>query len=153
MSNEAIVKAFEMCRSAGFKTKAHFLVGLPHETPEIHMDSVRLAQRILPDSFTLHIFEVYPGTVLGDLAVKEGLVDPERESLEFVGQTDTTLRLPGFPREEILRSFKLFAFRVYRQHAPFKALAFYFYHTRYGSVIFRLLGPFKGIIRRLAMGV
>ena len=31
MSNAAIVKAFEICRTAGFKTKSHFLIGLPHE--------------------------------------------------------------------------------------------------------------------------
>jgi len=94
------------------------------------MDCVRLAQRILPDAFTLHIFEVYPGTVLGDIARTENLIDPERENAEFVGQTDTTLRLPGFPREEILRCFRLFPFRVYWKSAPFKALLFYFYTRR-----------------------
>ena len=117
------------------------------------MDSVRLAQRILPDAFTLHIFEVYPGTVLGDIAVKEGLIDPQRENTEFIGQTDTALRLPGFPREEILRCFRLFPFRVYRKSRPFKAVLLYFYYSPYASVLVRLLHPFKRILRKLAMGV
>lgn len=153
MTNATIINAFDLCRKAGFKTKSHFIIGLPHETPEIHMESVKLAQQILPDSFTLHIFEVYPGTVLGDIAVKEGLVDPQRENLEFIGQTDTALRLPGFPREEILRCFRLFPFRVYRKQSLLKASLFYLYYTRYGGLLFRMLGPFKRIFRRLAMGV
>ena len=153
MTNDSIAHAFDLCRAAGFKTKSHFLIGLPHETLEIHMDSVRLAQRILPDAFTLHIFEVYPGTVLGDIAVKEGLIDRERENTEFIGQTDTALRLPGFPREEILRCFRLFPFRVYRKTAPFKALLFYFYYSPYAGVLVKIFSPFKRILRKLAMGV
>jgi hypothetical protein len=91
--------------------------------------------------------------VLGDIAVKEELIDPERENAEFIGQTDTALRLPGFPREEILRCFRLFPFRVYRKTAPFKALMFYFYYSPYADVLLRVFAPFKRILRKLAMGV
>lgn len=153
MSNEAIVRAFDLCRKYGFKTKSHNLVGLPHETPAIHMETVAINQRILPDSFNLHIFEPYPGTVLGDVALKEGLVDPERADAEFVGQTDTILRLPGFPRKEILRAFRLFAFRVYRKHSLAKAIPYLVYYSRWGEPLIRLLQPFKRIIRKFAMGV
>ena len=62
-------------------------------------------------------------------------------------------RLPGFPREEILRCFRLFPFRVYRKTAPFKALMFYFYYSPYASVLVKVLHPFKRILRKLAMGV
>ena len=90
MTNESIVQAFALCKKYGFKTKAHQLVGLPYETPELHRDTIQITADIQPDSFNLHIFEPYPGTHLGDIwPVKENLIDPEREKLEFVGQTDT----------------------------------------------------------------
>jgi radical SAM superfamily enzyme YgiQ (UPF0313 family) len=153
MTNESIIRAFALCRKAGFKTKSHNLVGLPHETPAIHMDTVRINQQIQPDSFNLHIFEPYPGTVLGDIALKEGLIDPQRADAEFVGQTDTILRLPGFPREEILRAFRLFAFRVYRKHSLLKAIPYLVYYSRWGEPLIRVLQPFKRIVRKFAMGV
>jgi anaerobic magnesium-protoporphyrin IX monomethyl ester cyclase len=153
MTNATIIQAFDLCRKYGLKTKAHNLVGLPHETPAIHMQTVELNARILPDSFNLHIFEPYPGTTLGDVCVQENLIDTDRQDAEFVGQTDTILKLPGFPREEILRNFRLFGFRIYRKKSLLKALPYYVYYSRYGEALVRLLQPVKRIIRRLAMGV
>lgn len=153
MSNESIVTAFELCRRAGFKTKSHSLVGLPYETRELHQKTIDLNAEILPDSFNLHIFEPYPGTTLGDICWKENLIDPERLQVEFIGQTDTVLKMPQFPRKEILRCFRLFGFRVYRKHSLLKAIPFYLYYSRYGEILVRLLQPVKKIIRRFAMGV
>ena len=114
MSNESIVKAFALCKQYGFRTKAHLLVGLPRETPALHADTVQLTVDILPDSFNLHIFEPYPGTRLADLAVQEKLIDPGRAGTDFIGQTDTVLNMPYFPRQEILRAFRRFPWRVYK---------------------------------------
>ncbi len=153
MSNETIINAFDLCHKYGFKTKAHNLVGLPHETPAIHAKTVELNARIMPDSFNLHIFEPYPGTTLGDICVKENLIDASRLKAEFVGQTDTVLHLPGFPRAEILRNFRLFGYRIYRRRSPLKAFIYYAYYSRYGEFLIRALQPMKRILRRLAMGV
>jgi radical SAM superfamily enzyme YgiQ (UPF0313 family) len=153
MSNEGIAQAFALCRRYGFRTKAHFLVGLPGETPELHADSVRLAARIRPDSFNLHIFEPYPGTTLGDVCWKENLIDPERAGKEFVGQTDTVLRLPQFPRRLILRAFRRFAFRVYRRESLWKAVPYRIYYSRWGEALIRGLHPIKRLVRKWAMGV
>ena len=153
MTNESIVQAFALCRKYGFKTKAHFLVGLPRETPELHADTVKLAAAIQPDSFNLHIFEPYPGTTLGDMAWNENLVDPARQNAEFVGQTDTILKMPQFPRREILRSFRRFAFRVYRKESLLKAIPYYVYYSRWGEPLIRMLQPIKRFVRKWAMGV
>lgn len=153
MTNESIVKAFSLCRQYGFKTKSHNLVGLPRETPELHKDTIRINAAIVPDSFNLHIFEPYPGTSLGDLALAEGLIDPQRANLKFVGQTDTVLRIPGFPREEILRCFRRFGYEIYKRHSLAKALVYRLYYSRYGEILIRLLSPMKRFIRKFAMGV
>jgi len=152
-SNAQAVKAFELCRAHGFKTKAHNLVGLPHETPELHKDTIKINQQIQPDSFNLHIFEPYPGTELGDICERENLFDPERKDAVFVGQTDTVLKLPGFPREEILRCFRLFGYRVYKDQSILKALPYYIYYSKYGEPLIRMLQPIKRVVRKFAMGV
>ena len=153
MSNESIVKAFALCKTYGFRTKAHQLVGLPHETPELHEDTVKLTVAIMPDSFNLHIFEPYPGTHLADIAYRENLIDPRRQGADFVGQTDTILNMPYFPRKEILRAFRRFPWRVYKHKSIFKAFPYLVYYSRWGTRIVRLLQPIKRLVRRLAMGV
>lgn len=153
MKNEGIIKAFDLCRKYGMRTKSHNLVGLPYETPELHKDTIGINSRILPDSFNLHIFEPYPGTKLGDICEKEGLIDPKRRDVVFVGQTDTILKMPQFPRKEILKCFRRFGFRVYKRHSFLKALPYYVYYSRIGEPLIRLLQPIKRIIRRFAMGV
>lgn len=153
MTNDSVVKAFDLCREYGFKTKAHLIVGLPGETPALHRDTVELTARLQPDSFNLHIFEPYPGTTLGDICEKEHLINPQRVNVEFVGQTDTVLKMPQFPREEILRAFRLFAFRVYRRHSLFKAIPYLVYYSRFGEPLIRLLKPIKRAVRKFAMGV
>lgn len=153
MTNESIVEAFELCRRYGFKTKAHFLVGLPFETPQLHEDTVRLAAQIQPDSFNLHIFEPYPGTALGDICWEQHLIDPVRMEAEFIGQTDTVLNMPQFPRREILRCFRRFAFRVYRRRSLLKAFPYLVYYSRWGETLVRWLHPIKRVVRKLAMGV
>jgi len=153
MTNESIVKAFALCKKYGFKTKAHQLIGLPHETPELHADTVRLTVDIMPDSFNLHVFEPYPGTRLADMAYQEGLVDPRREGKAFVGQTDTVLNMPYFTRQQILKAFRLFPWRVYRHKSVLKAFPYLIYYSRWGDRIVRLLAPIKRLVRKWAMGV
>lgn len=153
MSNESIVKAFALCKKYGFKTKAHLLVGLPQETPALHADTVQLTVDIMPDSFNLHIFEPYPGTRLADLAVQEKLIDPGRAGTDFIGQTDTVLNMPYFPRQEILRAFRRFPWRVYKHKSILKAFPYLVYYSRWGTGIVRLLQPIKRLVRKLAMGV
>lgn len=153
MTNESIIRAFKLCRDYGFKTKSHNLVGLPDETPELHRDTVKINADIYPDSFNLHIFEPYPGTHLGDRCEREGLIDPQRRDLVFVGQTDTILKMPQFTREQILRCFRRFPYEVYKKHSLFKAIPYLIYYSRYGEKIIRLIQPIKRFIRKFAMGV
>jgi radical SAM superfamily enzyme YgiQ (UPF0313 family) len=153
MTNESIINAFALCKKYGFKTKAHQLVGLPYETPELHKDTIKITADIQPDSFNLHIFEPYPGTHLGDICTKENLIDPERAGIEFIGQTDTILKMPQFPREEILKSFRRFAWRVYRRQSVLKAIPYYIYYSPWGEPLIRMLQPIKRFVRKFAMGV
>jgi len=66
---------------------------------------------------------------------------------------DTILTMPKFPRREILRCFRNFAYQVYRQHAPLKALFYKIYYSPAGERLIRALAPVKDVLRRLVMGI
>jgi radical SAM superfamily enzyme YgiQ (UPF0313 family) len=153
MTNESIRSAFALCRKYGIKTKAHVIVGLPLETPQLHEDSVRIIRDIMPDSFTLHIYEPYPGTHLATIAYREKFIDPQHAQIDFVGHTDTVLNMPQFPRREILRAFRRFPWRVFRGRSIVKAIPYMLYYSRWGNGLILITQPFKRLVRRLAMRV
>ncbi len=152
-TNEQIVRAFEACRKAGLKTKSFNIVGFPMETPAIFRETVELNARIHPDSVIIGIFEPYPGTKLAEVCLKEGFMNPGHMDQAFMGRTDTILNMPQFPRREILRCFRNFAFNVYRKNNFKKALFLRVYYSRHGEFLLRLLAPFRNILRRATMGV
>lgn len=152
-TNAQIEAGFAACHRAGLKTKSFNIVGFPFETPEIHQETVALNARINPDSVIIGIFEPYPGTRLADICLKEGFIEPTKPGAEFVGRTDTVLKMPQFPRKEILRCFRTFAANVYKGHSFRKVMFLRLYYSPLGEPLIRLLKPIKGILRRMTMGV
>jgi len=152
-SNAQIESGFAACRRAGLKTKSFNIVGFPFETPAIHQETVKLNAKMNPDSVIIGIFEPYPGTKLADLCLKEGFIEPAQTGGEFVGRTDTILKMPNFSREQIVHCFRTFAYNVYRHHSLRKAIFLRFYYSPLGEPLIRLLKPIKGILRRITMGV
>jgi len=152
-SNERIIEAFASCKRAGLKTKSFNIVGFPHETPAIFQETVDLNRRIQPDSVIIGVFEPYPGTKLADVCLKEGFVNLDTADACFVGRRDTVLNMPQFSRREILHCFRTFAYKVYRQNAPFKAIFYRIYYSSLGEAIIRFLSPLKTFVRRYVMGV
>jgi len=153
MSNESIVRAFALCKKFAIKTKSHVIVGLPLETPQLHEDSVKIIRDIMPDSFTLHIYEPYPGTHLADIAFRENFIDRQRAVINFVGHTDTVLTMPQFTRREILRAFRRFPWRVFRGKSIVRAIPYMLYYSRWGNMLIRITQPIKRLVRKLAMRV
>lgn len=152
-SNERIAAAFAACRRFGIKTKSFNIVGFPHETPQIFQETVELNARIQPDSVVIGIFEPYPGTHLAEICLQEGFIPKDQPDTWFLGRMDTILTMPAFPRREILRCFRNFAYNVYKRSAPLKALFYKIYYSRSGERLIRLLAPVKDLLRRLVMGV
>jgi len=152
-SNEQIAESFAACRRAGLKTKSFNIVGFPYETPAIFQETVNLNRRIQPDSVIIGVFEPYPGTKLAEVCLKEGFIGADSAETCFVGRRDTVLNMPQFPRNEILKCFRNFAFNVYRQSAPCKAMFYRAYYSPLGEAVVKLLSPLKTFVRRYVMGV
>ena len=103
-TNEQIIETYRRARALGMDTKAYNLIGLPHETPEMFEDTIRINQLARPNHTMLNIFYPYPGTALDEVCDELGLkpagdVGPVRE------RTQSILNLPDFPKEKIMAYF------------------------------------------------
>lgn len=103
-TNEQIIETYRRARALGMDTKAYNLIGLPHETPEMFEDTIRINRLARPNHTMLNIFYPYPGTALDKVCDTLGLkptndVGPVRE------RTQSILNLPDFPKEKIMAYF------------------------------------------------
>ena len=75
-SNEEIVKHFKVIEESGIAFSINLIIGFPGETRDLIMDTVELVSIIGGyDSVTVSIFTPYHGTVLREIAVKNGWLD------------------------------------------------------------------------------
>ena len=115
------------------------------------MGTVNLNRKIQPSSIVIYIFEPYPGTPLYDVCIENNFIEKEREDEEFVSRTDTILKLPMFPRKEILKCYRRFPWRVYRGKSLKRAFLFKIYYSKYGEIFIKLMSPFKKKIQKFAV--
>ena len=78
------------------------------ETPEQFIDTIKINAQIVPNGPHLSVFYPYPGTVLYDKCVEENLIDDATGMEQCKERTDTVLKLPDFPRKDILFYFENF---------------------------------------------
>lgn len=94
-----------MCQERGIKIYPFYMIGLPQETSEEFMETVKLHAKLVIigsveiDSFQLAVFYPYKGTRLYEYCKQNNLLTGKQLTNYLA---DTTLNLPNFPREEIL---------------------------------------------------
>lgn len=81
VSNEQIVRAFEILHRAGLKTCAYNILGLPMETEEMAWRTYELNRRIRPSTGYVFYFYPYPGTELKELAEEKGMLLEDYEQV------------------------------------------------------------------------
>ena len=78
------------------------MIGLPEETPEQFLETIKLNAKVMPEYRSLSVFFPYPATALYDKCIKDNLFPRSMEDEEFfLEREDTTLELPNFPRKNI----------------------------------------------------
>jgi len=73
---EQVRKAVGMIHDAGIDARATFILGLPTETREESLRTIKFAYSLPLDHVKFGIATPFPGTELWDIAVREGKVDP-----------------------------------------------------------------------------
>ena len=91
--------------------------------------------------------------IIAELEKSRAEIDAERAGKDIVPKTDTVLNLPDFPRREIRRFYKTFAYEVYKKQSLMKAVFYRVYYSQFGELLIRFLSPFKDILRRITMGI
>ncbi len=77
ITNERLIKAFDMVHEAGVYTFVNSMIGLPNATIENELETLELNIRCKPSYPSSTIFTPFPGTRLGDKCFNEGLVSED----------------------------------------------------------------------------
>lgn len=116
-SNDDFLKTVAFARKYGMSVNVYNLIGIPGESLEDHMETVRMNHICQPDNLCTSIFFPYPGTELYKVCIDQGLIS---ESIHTTKERRTAvLDLPGFSSAQIQRSYRLFSRRVYKGRYPF----------------------------------
>ncbi len=99
--------AVRWAKSAGMETRAFFVLGFPTETPEMSEATIRFACELNIDYVVFFSYYVAPGTLLAEIAMKEG------QCFEFVGQHLPSYLPNTYPDLETLTNKVQSAYRRY----------------------------------------
>lgn len=79
VSNQRIIEAFDLANGAGLNTVSFMMVGIPGESRQSILDSMRLNRRCRVFSTSVARFQPFPGTPLYDKAREENAIRPLTE--------------------------------------------------------------------------
>ncbi|MCL2697378.1 MAG: B12-binding domain-containing radical SAM protein [Oscillospiraceae bacterium] len=97
MKNEHMILVAEWFRKYKITTLTYNIVGLPYETLELSLETVKLNARLSVDKVIPNIFYPYPMTILEKTARDAGFIDPAVDPNDPV-----QLRMPQYPKYDIL---------------------------------------------------
>ena len=97
MKNEHMINVAKWFKKHKITTLTYNIVGLPHETLELSLETVKLNARLDVDKVIPNIFYPYPMTILEKTARDGGFID------DTVDPNDPVqLRMPQYPYYDIL---------------------------------------------------
>ena len=112
-TKEQIRSAFELCRRHGIRTVATFILGLPEETEETGLETIRFLKELRCDFASFNIAVPRKNTELRRDAIRDGMIAPDLEAMDQ-GGSFITLPTRHLSRERVaalkrraIRSFYL----------------------------------------------
>ncbi len=105
-SNELILSAGKMIREAGIPLYLFNMVGIPFETLSAALDTVKMNARLNAASVQVSIYYPYEKTQLYEISKEKGFLSNKHFDSYFI--SDTTLKLPGFPPDQIRFAYENF---------------------------------------------
>jgi len=96
MKNDHVVEVSHMLKNAGIIVNAYNIIGLPHETLELSLETIKLNAQMYTDNVIISFFAPYPSTRLREIAEEAGFIDP------YVNPKDPIqLRMPGYKKSDM----------------------------------------------------
>jgi hopanoid biosynthesis associated radical SAM protein HpnJ len=131
------------CRKLGILVHGTFILGLPGETKETIVKTIKFAKEINPHTIQVSLAAPYPGTTLYNQAVANGWLQ-ENEAVNLVNDKGVQLAAISYPhlsKEEIFHSMEVF----YKE--------FYFRPNKIWEIVREMLTSWDMMKRRLREGV
>ena len=97
MDNGHIVKISRLLKSVGIIVHSYNIIGLPHETLALTLETIKLNARMHADNIVASLFYPYPTTELEKISREGGFIDPSTDPRDPV-----RLRMPQYPKKDIL---------------------------------------------------
>jgi anaerobic magnesium-protoporphyrin IX monomethyl ester cyclase len=110
VSNQTIIKAFEIAKQSGIRVCANNIIGFPTETRELVFDTIELNRQLIADNVIVNIFCPYRGTKLFELSVMKKYISEWNIAGDYRG-IDAGLDMPQLSQKEIIglqRTFPLY---------------------------------------------
>ena len=109
VSDDTIIKAFHICRELGFHTGSFNMIGLPDETREDFLQTIRVNRETKVDTPMLSFFYPFPGTKLRNYCISKGYISNDCYEVDYA--VSSVLKMPQFTKEEmegLKRTFVLY---------------------------------------------
>ncbi len=114
ITNNELIDRFKVIADSSIPFSLNVIIGMPGETRELVMDTVELIRSIEGfDALTVSTFAPYHGTVLRDVAIKNGWVDPNQISSHTTARSVLEMPPPFLNADEIeglMRVFPLYSY-------------------------------------------
>lgn len=113
ISNEKMLQQSRVVAQVGIPYTLNNIVGFPYETRELMLESMQFNREIGTfDALSVNVFVPYHGTVLREMAIKEGWLDPERQTTSVIAESILNMPPPYLSGKEILSLQRVFPLYV-----------------------------------------
>jgi anaerobic magnesium-protoporphyrin IX monomethyl ester cyclase len=113
MTNEFVVSQAQIVAEVGIPYTLNIIIGFPYETRDLVFDSIKLCRDIHSfDSLSVNVFVPYHGTPLREMALKEGWLNPERQTTSVIAESILEMPPPYLSGPEILTLQRVFPLYV-----------------------------------------
>ena len=105
ITNDQIIKAFDLARDNCLETMSFNIIGFPGETRESIKKTIELNKKIRPTYAQVSVFYPYVGTPLGDLCRDKGYIENKSSLFTYFGEGASILNIPGLSKKDIKELF------------------------------------------------
>lgn len=99
ISNGTVKEVFALTRASGLMTSSFNMIGLPTETRDEVLETIRLNAEMMPETIKIMTFYPFKNTPLYDICEKSGLIDHEKK--ETLDNYDTFTCLKFSPEHQL----------------------------------------------------
>ena len=118
-TNEQVVEAFKVIEKSGIAFSLNLIIGFPGETKDLVIETVNLVKKIKGyDALTVSIFTPYRGTVLREIAVKNGWLNSDHLTVHTTSSSVLIMPPPYLSANEIdglIRTIPLYVYFPYSE--------------------------------------